>query len=27
MTRTTPILGVICHKVWYSLPVCKIWRF
>jgi len=28
--QTTPLLGVFCHpyaRIWYNLPVCKIWRF
>jgi len=30
VTLTMPLLGVVCHpkaRIWYSLPVCKIWRF
>jgi len=29
MSKTTPLLGVICHplgKIWYSLPLYKIWE-
>jgi len=30
VTLTTPLLGVVCHiwgRIWYILPVCKIWWF
>jgi len=30
VTLATPILGVFCHpyaRIWYILPMYKIWRF
>jgi len=30
VTSTMSLLGMVCHtvaRIWYILPVCKIWRF